>query len=222
VALKKNKVQTSVLALVSGGIDSAILVWELSNQFHQVIPFYVRSGFAWERTELYWLSRYLKKLALPSINPLEVMDMPIHDVYPDHWGITGKATPGLHSPDEAVYLPGRNILLFSKAAIFAALHGVEMIASGILKGNPFPDSTPSFLRTLEVAFSEGLQSPITIITPYLQSSKGDILKRGRHLPLSLTFSCLSPNGRLHCGRCNKCAERVRVFRTGRIADPTHY
>jgi len=216
------KTQTNVLALVSGGIDSAILVWELSNQFDQVTPFYVRSGFTWERIELYWLSRYLKKIKLSIIKPLEILNMPIYDLYPNHWGITGKAIPRLHSPDQAVYIPGRNILLFSKAAIFAALHGIEIIASGILQGNPFPDSTPSFLRRLEVAFSEGLQSPITIITPYLQSSKRDIIKLGHHLPLSLTFSCISPTGYFHCGQCNKCAERIQAFQTSDIADPTHY
>ena len=35
---------------------------------------------------------------------------------------------------------------------------------------------------------------------------------GRGLPLELTFSCISPLRGLHCGHCNKCAERQAAFR----------
>ncbi|MCD4728936.1 MAG: 7-cyano-7-deazaguanine synthase, partial [Pirellulales bacterium] len=41
-------------------------------------------------------------------------------------------------------------------------------------------------------------------------------------PLELTFSCLSPVAGLHCGRCNKCAERQEAFRSLEMHDPTRY
>jgi 7-cyano-7-deazaguanine synthase len=53
-------------------------------------------------------------------------------------------------------------------------------------------------------------------------TKTDIIRRGRHLPLGLTFSCIAPVSRRHCGRCNKCAERRRAFVAAGIADPTDY
>jgi len=213
-----------VLALTSGGLDSAILIGELAKQFEAVVPFYVRCGFAWEKVELYWLRRFLKKMSMSgrSVAPLKVVDLPLRDIYPDHWSLTGKKTPGFDSEDSAVYLPGRNIILLSKAAVYAALEGIEMIASGILKGNPFPDSTPLFFRTLEVAFSEGLRAPLTVMTPFNQLSKKEVLERGRNLPLSLTFSCIAPKGFSHCGKCNKCAERIRAFRALALPDPTKY
>jgi 7-cyano-7-deazaguanine synthase len=211
-----------VLALTSGGLDSAILIGELAKQFDVVIPFYVRCGFSWEKVELYWLRRFLKKISGRSLAPLKVVDLPLRDTYPDHWSLTGRKTPGFDTQDEAVYLPGRNIILLSKAAVYAALEGIEMIASGILKGNPFPDSTPVFFRTLEVAFSEGLRAPLSVITPFTQLSKKEVLERGRKLPLSLTFSCISPKGFSHCGKCNKCAERMRAFHAIHLSDPTRY
>ncbi len=210
------------VVLMSGGIDSAVLVSEFSTQFHRVIPLYIRFGFIWEKVEIYWLHRYLRKLARRSIAPLKIIAMPVGDVYPAHWGMTGKETPGSDTDDDAVYLPGRNILLLSKAAVYASLQGISLIASGILKGNPFPDSTPHFLRTLEIAFSEGLRTPLTILTPYTELTKKDVLGRGRALPLDLTFSCIAPQGRAHCGRCNKCAERMRAFQSVRLPDPTRY
>jgi 7-cyano-7-deazaguanine synthase len=45
---------------------------------------------------------------------------------------------------------------------------------------------------------------------------------GRDLPLELTFSCLAPHSGLHCGRCNKCAERQRAFSLIELSDPTIY
>lgn len=211
-----------VLALVSGGIDSAVLLSDLSGRFTSVIPFYLRNGFAWEKAELHWLRRYLKKIASETVAPLKVVDLPLRDVYPDHWSLTGKKTPGFDTEDAAVYLPGRNIILLSKAAVYAALQGAAFIASGILKGNPFPDSTPLFFRTMETALSEGLRAPLTVITPYAQLSKREVLERGRALPLSLTFSCIAPKGTAHCGKCNKCAERIRAFRAAGLSDPTTY
>ncbi|MBI3805252.1 MAG: 7-cyano-7-deazaguanine synthase [Nitrospirae bacterium] len=221
--MKKESGKTGkVLVLVSGGIDSAVLVSELSGQYESVIPFYIRNGFTWEKVELHWLRRYLKKIASKAIAPLKVIDLPLRDVYPSHWSLTGKKIPSFDSEDAAVYLPGRNIILLAKAAVYAALQGVEFIASGILKGNPFPDSTPLFFRTLETALSEGLHSPLTVITPYAQLSKREVLERGRTLPLSLTFSCISPKGLAHCGKCNKCAERMRAFQAAGLSDPTKY
>jgi len=196
------------LALVSGGIDSAVMVGELIGQYRPVVPFYVRCGFVWETAERYWLRRYLDRIACPALAPLVTVALPMGDIYPDHWSLTGQHPPGIRSPDTAVYLPGRNAALITKAAIYAALHGIETIASGILCGNPFADSAPAFLQTLSMALAEGLQAPLTIITPYAQQSKKEVVMRGRHLPLSLTFSCLAPVGRAHCGRCNKCVERA--------------
>ncbi len=220
----KRNTQASVLVLSSGGVESCGLVGELLTQFDRVVPFYVRCGFTWERAELRGLRHYLKKIACNALAPLVVARLPLEDTYPhgSHWGLTGDHTPGFDSEDRAVYLPGRNLLLLGKAAVYAALHGIETIALGILKGNPFPDSTPSFLRTLEIALSEGLQSPLTIVTPYVQMSKPEVLERGRKFPLALSFSCIAPKGSLHCGQCNKCAERIRAFRAARITDPTVY
>jgi len=203
--------QEGTVVLTSGGIDSAVLVWEVSQCDAPVVPFYVRCGFVWEADELRALRRYLKKIASPALAPLVVVDAPMRGIYPDHWGLTGARTPDARSDDTAVYLPGRNAILLTHAAIYAARNGIAILALGILKGNPFADSTPSFLRTLEIALSEGLQAPLTFVTPYAQRSKKEVVERGRHLPLSLTLSCLAPVKGAPCKNCNKCAERARVL-----------
>ena len=53
-------------------------------------------------------------------------------------------------------------------------------------------------------------------------NKQQVMALGRNLPLELTFSCIAPAGGLHCGRCNKCAERQNAFRDAGITDKTSY
>lgn len=208
-----------VLVLASGGIDSAVLMWELSHRYQQVVPLYLKSGLVWEAAELYWLRLFLKALSSKSIAPLKIARFPVSDVYRRHWSLTGMGVPGAGTDDASVYLPGRNILFFAKAAIFAALNGIETIFSGVLRGNPFLDSTSSFVQKMGATLSEGLGVSLTIITPYAKHTKEQVLLRGQHLPLNLTFSCIAPRGLRHCGRCNKCAERRRVFRSIRAKSP---
>jgi 7-cyano-7-deazaguanine synthase len=210
------------LVLVSGGIDSAVLTFELARRFDRVYPFYVRCGFVWEQAERLWLGRYLREIKSPSLMPLKVVALPLSDVYSGHWSITGRGTPSLESEDAAVYLPGRNLILIAKAAVYAALQGIEILALGVLKGNPFSDSGRDFLDGMARDIGRGLNHPIEILTPYANLGKKEVMERGAGLPLHLTFSCIAPKGTLHCGACNKCAERVRAFRGLGWRDKTTY
>ena len=50
--------------LVSGGLDSAILVGHLLQQGESVQPFFVKGGFRWESTELLHLRSFLAKIEI--------------------------------------------------------------------------------------------------------------------------------------------------------------
>src|SRR5207247_5907323 len=139
-----NKRSGHVAVLLSGGIDSAVLAAELCDEYAIVHPLYVRSGLIWEPTELAYLSDYCNALSRSELRPLKILDVPVRDVYGDHWSTTGRGVPDAQSSDEAVYLPGRNLFLVSKAAVWCVLHDVNALALGSLKGNPFGDSTPEF------------------------------------------------------------------------------
>ena len=67
------------------------------------------------------LARLIAAPALAAhLLPLTVIELPMRDVYPqDHWAIVGHA-PGYDTPDEDVYLIGRNLTLLAKAGVVAA------------------------------------------------------------------------------------------------------
>lgn len=210
-------------AVLVSGLDSAILVAEQLQQGSVVHPLYLRCGFVWEEVELARLRRFLDAVRTPSLRPLQVLHQPVGDLLlPAHWSLSGLDVPDGDSPDESVFLPGRNVVLLSKALLWCHLNGVPELSLGILKGNPFADASAAFLDAFSASMNMALGDSMIIRRPYARCSKTEVLLRGRHLPLSLTFSCLRPVDGLHCGDCNKCSERRRAFAAAGLSDSTEY
>lgn len=214
--------QAPAAVLVSGGVDSAILCVDLLGRYGRVHPIYIRSGLRWESAEIAALRRFLAEVGDDRIARLAVLDEPIADVYGEHWSTIGEGVPGAETADEAVYLPGRNLLLTVKASVWCRLRSISTLALGSLGSNPFPDSTPGFFAALEGLLNQAMGGGLRLIRPFAELHKEDVVRRGRHLPLHLTFSCIDPRDGRHCGRCNKCAERMKGFRDAGVEDLTVY
>ncbi len=210
--------------LFSGGLDSAVLLAH-EVQRSDVLPIYVSVGLAWESAERGVAERLL---ALPPFagrtRPLAHLSIPVGDVYPPtHWAIRGEP-PAYDTPDEDVYLVGRNLLLLAKAAILCARAGINRIALGPLAGNPFPDARPAFFAAMAEALSLGLEHPLVIVRPFEAMHKEDVIRLGASLgvPFELTLSCMNPADGVHCNACSKCRERQQAFTVAGIVDPTRY
>ena len=210
--------------LLSGGLDSAVLVAHAARA-GEVQPIYVSAGLAWEREERALVERLLQSPPYASgVLPLVALAADVADIYPaTHWARRG-APPAYDTPDEDVYLPGRNVLLLSKAGIFCALRSIPRIAIGPLAGNPFPDATPEFLASMAQALSSGLAHRLAIEAPFSAMHKEDVIALGASLgvPFELTMSCMKPAGGRHCGLCSKCRERRDGFSAAGVRDPTEY
>ena len=106
----------------------------------------------------------------------------MRDVYPPtHWAIRGEA-PAFDTPDEDVYLEGRNIVLLSKAAVYMArarhrarLHrparrqSVSGRHAGVLRG------------AWRGRCRSGSRAPIEIEAPFAALHKADVIRLGREL-----------------------------------------
>ena len=189
-----------------------------------VHPIYVSTGLAWEAEELAALDRLLAAGPFRACKPVTRLAFSAHDLYPaTHWALRGEP-PAFDTPDEDVYLTGRNVMLLTKSAIYCAQQHITRLAIGPLAGNPFPDATPQFFEAMARALSLGLAHTIEIQTPFVSMDKSDVIRLGVELgvPLELTLSCMNPRNGLHCGQCSKCRERRDGFNEAGVGDPTAY
>jgi len=212
--------------LLSGGLDSAVLLADEAARrgAANVQPIYVSVGLAWERDERAIVARLLQTAPFAGVRPLASLAVDMRDVYAaSHWAVRG-TPPAYHTPDEDVYLPGRNIVLLGKAAVFCAIASLSRIVLGTLNHNPFPDATDEFRATLARALSLGLAHDLAIAAPFAGMSKAEVTRRGleRGIDFGLTLSCMSPVHGGHCGTCSKCRERHDAFLELGLTDPTVY
>jgi 7-cyano-7-deazaguanine synthase len=217
--------------LFSGGLDSAVLLADEAAK-GDVQPIYVTVGLAWEAAERSMVSRLVESAPLGGrVRPVVELSVDMRDVYAaTHWAVEGRP-PSYHTPDEDVYLPGRNIVLLGKAGVYCAAANLDRIVLGTLAHNPFPDATPEFRAAMARALSLGLAHNLEIDAPYSNSSKADVIKRGVALgvPFELTLSCMTPQSAIrnpqsamHCGTCSKCRERHDAFLEAGVEDRTSY
>lgn len=199
-----------------------MLLADISRRASRTYPVYIRAGLKWERAEIAVLRRFIARLGNRKIAPLKVLAMPVSDIDDAHWAVSGRRVPGYRASVVSNYLPGRNLTLLTKAAMFCARERISEIAMAPLESNPFPDARPEFFRAFERAAELGLALKIRVTTPFLGMTKSDVIRRGRALPLVLTLSCANPHGTVHCGACTKCAERIEAFAAAGVPDPTRY
>ena len=218
--------------LFSAGLDSAVLLADAASR-GPVWPVYVSVGLAWETAEIETARALLATAPFAGrVPPVAALHFAMDDIYPPtHWAIRG-VPPAYDTPDEDVYLAGRNLVLLAKAGTWCAQHRVGRIALGPLAGNPFPDATPEFFAATSRALSLGLAQPIEIVTPFRTLHKDAVIERGLALgvPFALTLSCMNPQPApagsaspyLHCGACSKCRERLDAFAEIGKGDPAEY
>jgi 7-cyano-7-deazaguanine synthase len=208
--------------LLSGGLDSSILVAHLLDMGYAVQPIFIRTGVNWQMEEEAAVRRFTSAISSGQLFDLVPLEMPLGDLYADHWSISGKGVPSINSADEAVYLPGRNPLLLVKAAVWCQMHGIEELAVATLESNPFADAREDFFAAFERAVTLAVETPLRIVRPFASLSKKEVMELGRGYPLEHTFSCIAPRRGMHCGQCNKCGERKMAFEIAGLDDPTCY
>ncbi|HIP34795.1 MAG TPA: 7-cyano-7-deazaguanine synthase QueC [Methanothermococcus okinawensis] len=133
----------------------------------------------------------------------------------------------------AVWVPGRNIVMFSIASSFAESLGGGKVYTGLNKeeGITFPDNTLEFVDRFNSLLKYGTIRDIKLVAPLYNLDKSEIVKYGRKLEeklgvevLKYSYSCYHDNGEdfLHCGTCESCIRRKRAFKEAGVEDLTKY
>jgi 7-cyano-7-deazaguanine synthase len=129
----------------------------------------------------------------------------------------------------STYVPARNTIFLSVAMGWAEVLGSSDLFIGVnaLDYSGYPDCRPEFIRAFEtmarLATRAGVEGrPLTVHTPLLALSKGEIVRLGVSLGLDygLTHSCYDPGpDGLPCFRCDSCRLRAAGFAQAGVRDP---
>lgn len=128
------------------------------------------------------------------------------------------------------FVPGRNLMFLSLAAMLAVKHGARTIYTGTCETDysGYPDCRRQFIDAMEGAASLAMPSstgPLEIVTPLMKLSKGDTVRLARRLgnecwhALSLSVTCYEGK-RPGCGICPACILRAQGFAEAGEPDPS--
>ena len=226
--------QTRVVALLSGGMDSATAAAMVKAEGAEVHALAFRYGQRHE-AELAAAQRVATALGLNSFRVVGV----------DLGQLGGSAlTADIDVPRDreeigddipVTYVPARNTVFLSLGLAAAEVLDADGIVIGVnaLDYSGYPDCRPAFLEAFQEVARTGTRQGVEgrgarILAPLLDLTKRQIVEEAiRHgVPLEQTFSCYDPvaDGAawLHCGHCDACRLRARGFREAGVEDPTAY
>lgn len=126
---------------------------------------------------------------------------------------------------KSTMVPNRNMILLSLAIGYAVDIKASKVYYGAHAGDHaiYPDCRPEFVHAMNDVAQIANYEPITIETPYLNSSKGEILKDGLSMNLTYENTWTCYNGRERaCGKCGACVERLEAFADNNATDPVEY
>jgi len=191
----------NVVTLLSGGLDSTLLACLLQEEGVNQFPIFINYGQINFEKEL--LSSKENCLKLGIIQP-QIFDL-------SNFGKNIES--GLTSIDLDVnldaFLPNRNALFLLIASSYAYKMKCSHIAIGLLndKNSIFPDQTRSFLDLMENTLSVSLGRKISILSPLMGLTKGDVISLSKTKGISNTYSCHA-GGDKPCGVCISCLEFI--------------
>ena len=219
----------SCVAVVSGGLDSAVLAHHLRDEGCRLrlVSFDYGQRHARELD-------HARNLAASLDVRHDVVDLSSAGRLLSGSALTDPDVdvPDGHYTDEsmkATVVANRNAVFVQVAVGVAVAEGAGAVAVGIHAGDHpiYPDCRPAFVdaaQHLARVANEGFAvDGFVVLAPFLHASKADIVRLGAALgvPFADTWSCYR-GGAAHCGTCGTCVERREAFELAGVADPTKY
>jgi 7-cyano-7-deazaguanine synthase len=216
--------QKKGLILLSGGQDSTTcLAWAL-NKFETLEAITFDYGQR-HRIELESAALIAKKVNIP----LRLQKL---DLFKD---LTNSAltnskieiTEGDKNSLPSTFVPGRNLIFLSTAAIHAHQNGISELITGVCETDysGYPDCRENFVKSLEESISLALDTKINIHTPLMHLNKAQSVEMMKQLGqlelLKHSHTCYKGN-RPACGNCPSCQLRLKGFKDAGIIDPIQY
>lgn len=189
----------SIVALVSGGLDSTLVAKLAIEEGLRIHPLFIDYGQRARDRELAACKLAMKKLSLPEP---EIADLSGFGKLIN----SGLTDPNLHIIDDA-FTPGRNMLFLLTAAAYAHKKSADAISIGLLHESTslFPDQTSRFLAEAERMISICMGRQIKVLAPLALFTKPDVVTLAREKGITQTYSCHLGEEEA-CGNCIACNE----------------
>lgn len=223
--------KTKTVVLLSGGLDSTVLLAERRAAGREVLPisFHYNQRHSVELEAAARVARYYDC-------DHQIIDLSALGAVCSGSGssqIYGElvAPPEGHYADESMkvtVVPNRNMTLLALATAYAISNGAAEVAYAAHAGDHavYPDCRSQFVDSIRrtIALCDYPTRVPLLYTPFLSLSKAEVVVLGDelHAPLELTYSCYVGEPDIHCGRCGTCVERREAFTLAGVPDPTRY
>ncbi len=192
---------SNIVSLMSGGVDSSLMVKILKDEGINQNMLYVDLGHPAADQE--WKSCRTIARYFDLTEPMRVD-------FRNYSKVLGQFGFDFNKVALERYLyPGRNLMLLWVASFVAFANEYNGVAIGLNRpGFPhFPDQIPEFIVNTEYAVSSAFGSKISIKAPLIELDKTEIIhiavKNG--VPLDLTYSC-QIGEETYCGNCISCVD----------------
>lgn len=221
------------VALVSGGMDSAVVLAMAKQQGFDVYALSVRYG-----------QRHTSELDAAARVATMLGAVEHKTVHVDLRSIGGSAlTDDIAVPTDtdghvigegipSTYVPARNTIMLSVALGWAEVLGATDLFCGVnaVDYSGYPDCRPEFIESFErlanLATKAGVEGGnFRVHAPLMRMSKAQIAQEGIRLGVDFaqTVSCYQADeDGLACGHCDACQLRAQGFKEAGIFDPTRY
>lgn len=225
----------SVVAVLSGGLDSTTLLYYLLYGGYHVTSAVSFNYGQRHKKELEYAARTAEKLRIRH-RIIDLHAAGLTDALSESGSslVSDTDVPEGHYAEEnmkATVVPNRNMIMLSIAGGIAVAEGANGIATGVHAGDHFiyPDCRPGFIAAANEALAlgnEGFGNLFSepILTPFSNWTKAQIANAAINLrvPLEETWSCYK-GGEKHCGKCGTCVERLEAIDEAVCAyDGEHY
>lgn len=212
--------------LLSGGMDSATLLWWLkatgAGPIHALSVDYGQRHHA-------ELEAARRLAALAGAATHQVLPLDLRTVGGSPLVDAALAVPAADEQRQAAtVVPFRNLLFAALAAAWAEPRSIRDLYLAPVQDDQaaYRDCRRTFYDSLEQTLGLGAtrdHDRFRLHTPFVDLPKREVLRLGLELgvPYAETHTCYE-GIRPACGRCDACAERIAAFQAQAVADPISY
>ena len=220
------------IIILSGGLDSTILAYQLVNQFKSKNVFALtfeygqRHNIELEKAKL-TCSKLNINHKIIDISFLGEISKNVSSLVKGSEITVPSIKEVLGDPCPSTYIPNRNMILVSIGIAYAETIQADEVYWGAQIHDMYSyfDTTEEFILALNQVTKLNRKNPIEVIAPFVNLSKKDEILIGQKLnvPFEDTHSCYNVDkDGLSCASCATCSERIAAFAKAGFPDPVGY